>query len=56
MIEAGLWGESKILFSFRNVFEILTSHDFKIVAGVDSAEVSAFVDWVEEVEQSRESQ
>jgi hypothetical protein len=54
LIEAGLSGESRRLFSFGNILEILKSHDFKIVPGVDSAEVFAFVDWIEEFEQSRE--
>jgi hypothetical protein len=54
MIEAGLSNEKRGLSSFRNIFEILKCHDFRIVPGVGSAEVLTFVDWVEQLEQSRE--
>jgi hypothetical protein len=54
MIKAGLSNEMGRQFSFLNVFDTLKFHDFKIVLGVDSAEVVAFVDWIEQLEQSRE--
>jgi hypothetical protein len=54
MIETGFSSEMGRRSSFLNVFETLKSHNFKIVSGVDSAEVVAFVDWIEELEQSRE--
>jgi hypothetical protein len=52
MIEAELSSKSKRLTSFWDVFETLKQHDFMIAAGVDSADVVAFVDWVELLEQS----
>jgi hypothetical protein len=54
LIKAGLSSEMGRRFSFLNVFETLKLHDFKIIAGVDSAEVLSFVDWIEQLEQSRE--
>jgi hypothetical protein len=36
--------------SFKNIFDVLKVNDFKIVSGVDSAEVLRFVKWVEELE------
>jgi hypothetical protein len=37
-------------YSFNTILEILKRHDFEIEDGVDSAEVSAFVSWVESAE------
>jgi hypothetical protein len=54
MSKAELSSEMGRCFSFLNIFETLKSHDFKIIAGVDSAEVVAFVDWIEQLERSRE--
>jgi serine/threonine protein kinase len=50
IIEAGLRSESKLDEPFSNIFEILRRNHFQIVAGVDSAEVLAFVEWVESAE------
>jgi hypothetical protein len=36
--------------SFRDVFDILKKNDFAILAGVDSADVLSFVNWVESFE------
>jgi serine/threonine protein kinase len=36
--------------SFNNIFDVLTENDFGIVSGVDSADVLAFVEWVESYE------
>jgi serine/threonine protein kinase len=50
IIKSGLWSESERNRSFCDIFEILKRNDFKISDGVDSAEVSAFVSWVESSE------
>jgi hypothetical protein len=42
--------------SFIDIFEILKRNDFRIVSGVDSEEVSAFVRGVESAVQSDESE
>jgi hypothetical protein len=42
--------------SFIDIFETLKKNDFRIVAGVDSSEVSAFVNRRESAEQSGESE
>jgi hypothetical protein len=44
------WGDD----SLSRIFEILKANDFRIVAGVDSDEVSAFVSRVESAGQSGE--
>jgi serine/threonine protein kinase len=54
MIRAGILSRARRLSSFVQMFQTLKQHDFKIVAGVDSADVLAFVNWVELLEQSRE--
>jgi hypothetical protein len=54
MIKTGLWGEWRILSSFENIFKTLELQAFKIMCGVDLAEVLSFVSWVEELEQCRE--
>jgi hypothetical protein len=45
-----LWSSSETRYSFNDIFEILKQNEFRIEEGVDSAEVSAFVSWVESVE------
>jgi hypothetical protein len=50
MIETVLWSTSRP--SFHDILEILKSEEFKIEDGVDSAEVFAFVNWVESTEKS----
>jgi serine/threonine protein kinase len=52
MIQTGLSGERRSQPSFCEIFETLKQHDFKIVPGVHPADVLAFVDWVELLEQS----
>jgi hypothetical protein len=47
LIESGQSREWRIGHSFNDIFEILKTNDFEIVSGVDSADVLAFVDWVE---------
>jgi serine/threonine protein kinase len=51
MIESGLFPRSRISYSFHTVLDILKQNDFQIDGDVDSAEVSAFVSWVESAEQ-----
>jgi hypothetical protein len=53
MIKIGFSSEWRRLPSFRDIFEILKRHNFEIMSGVDSGEVSIFVEWVEFLEQSR---
>jgi hypothetical protein len=50
----GLSGQSREMTSFCDIFNTLKQHNFAIVSGVDSAEVLAFVDWIEHAEQLRE--
>jgi hypothetical protein len=50
MIRSGLWSKSGLERSFNDIFKILKQKDFLISADVDSAEVSAFVSWVESAE------
>jgi hypothetical protein len=54
MIKTELSGEKRRQSSFYDIFKTLKQHNFGIVSGVDSAEVLAFVDWVEVIEQSHE--
>jgi hypothetical protein len=42
--------ESGLCQSFNDIFDILKKNDFGIFSGVDSADVLAFVDWVESYE------
>jgi serine/threonine protein kinase len=51
-MESSLSPRSGTSYSFNTILEILTQNDFAIEDGVDSAEVSAFVSWVESAEQS----
>jgi hypothetical protein len=45
-----LTSKSSRSFSFHNMLDILLENNFKIEKGVDSAEVLAFVSWVESAE------
>jgi serine/threonine protein kinase len=47
IIKSGLSPISGISYSFDAILKILKENDFSIVDGVNSAEVSAFVSWVE---------
>jgi hypothetical protein len=51
IIKSGLSPISGTSFSFNTILEILKQNDFQIEDGVESAEVSAFVIWVESAEQ-----
>jgi hypothetical protein len=55
IIEAGLRRSVEGELSFIAIIETLKANDFGIVAGVDSAEVSASVRGVESAEKSGES-
>jgi serine/threonine protein kinase len=50
MIESGLSPLSGTSCSFNTILDILKQNDFQIEDGVNSAEVSAFVSWVESAE------
>jgi hypothetical protein len=50
IIKMGLYHISRTRSSFKDIFEILKRNNFRIEDGVDSAEVSAFVNWVESAE------
>jgi serine/threonine protein kinase len=50
IIESGLFRLSRISYSFHTILDILKQNDFRIEDNVDSAEVSAFVSWVESAE------
>jgi hypothetical protein len=50
LIEAGQSPKLRISQSFNDIFDILKRNDFGIVSGVDSADVLAFVGWVESFE------
>jgi serine/threonine protein kinase len=52
MIKSGLSPLSGRSYSFNTVLEILKQNKFQIEDGVDSAEVSGFVSWVESAEQA----
>jgi hypothetical protein len=52
IITAGLWSKSEIQISFWNIFDILRKNHFRIMEGVDSAEILAFSEWIESVEDS----
>jgi serine/threonine protein kinase len=49
IIKTGLWSKKRC--SFADVLEILKENNFQIEDGVDSAEVFAFISWVESAEQ-----
>jgi hypothetical protein len=50
ILESGLSARSGTGYSFNTILEILKENNFQIEDGVDSAEVSAFVSWVESAE------
>jgi serine/threonine protein kinase len=50
IIESGLSPPSRTSYSFNTILEILKQNKFQIDDGVDSAEVSGFVSWVESAE------
>jgi hypothetical protein len=50
IIELKFMPPSEIRCSFHDIFETLKENEFRIEDDVDSAEVSAFVNWVESVE------
>jgi serine/threonine protein kinase len=52
LITSGQSLEWRIAQSFNHIFGILKAYKFKIIPGVDSVDVLAFVDWVESIEQS----
>jgi serine/threonine protein kinase len=47
IIDSGLWLKSARPCSLVDIFQILKQNDFRIEDGVDTAEVSAFANWVE---------
>jgi serine/threonine protein kinase len=51
IIQSGLSPISGRIYSFNTILEILKQNNFAIEDDVDSAEVSAFVSWVESAEQ-----
>jgi hypothetical protein len=54
IIEGGLSSGSNTGESFVNIFKTLQQNEFKVLDGVDSDEVSSFVNWVESSEQEAE--
>jgi hypothetical protein len=54
IIEIGLSVRYKAKYSFNDIFETLEQNQFRIMAGVDPAEVFAFVKWVQLSDQSIE--
>jgi serine/threonine protein kinase len=50
LIEAGQSRGSQILQSFNDILNVLKENKFRIVSGVDSADVLTFVRWVESFE------
>jgi hypothetical protein len=50
IIKSGFSPVSRISYSFDTILEILKEHDFQIEPGVDSAEISTFVNWIESTE------
>jgi hypothetical protein len=50
LIALGQSSEPRIGQSFNDIFSILKNNEFKIMFGVDSVDVLAFVDWVESFE------
>jgi hypothetical protein len=50
IIKSGLSPISGTNYSFNDILKILKENDFRIEYGVDSAEVSRFVSWVESAE------
>jgi serine/threonine protein kinase len=52
MIKLGLFHISGTSYSFNTILDVLKKNDFEIIDGVGSAEVSAFVSWIESTEQA----
>jgi hypothetical protein len=50
IIQSGLSSRPGRSYSFNTILEILKQNKFQIEDGVDTAEVSAFVSWVESAE------
>jgi hypothetical protein len=50
IIKSGLSTLSERSYSFSTILEILKENNFRIEDDIDSAEVSAFVSWVESAE------
>jgi hypothetical protein len=50
ILELELYATSKTRYSFHDIFETLKRNDFHIEVGVESADVFAFVNWVESAE------
>jgi serine/threonine protein kinase len=50
IIKSGLSPLSGMNYSFNTILDILKQNNFEIEDGVDSAEVSSFVNWVESAE------
>jgi hypothetical protein len=50
IIKTGLSATSRTRYSFNTIWEMLKQQNFQIENAVDSAEVSAFVKWVESAE------
>jgi hypothetical protein len=50
IIESGLSLSSGTSYSFNTILDVLKQNNFEIESGVDPAEVSAFVNWVESTE------
>jgi hypothetical protein len=50
IIEVCLYLRSDGEYSFHDIFETLKANEFRIDDDVDSAEVSAFVSWIESAE------
>jgi serine/threonine protein kinase len=50
ILHSGLHLTSETPYSLNAILEILKQNDFRIEVGVDSAEVSRFVNWVESAE------
>jgi hypothetical protein len=47
IIEKGQSSDSKAMLSFVDIIKTLKRHDFRILEGVDTKEVSTFVSWIE---------
>jgi hypothetical protein len=54
IMRAGFNSKSERILSFSDILNLLKVNDFRIVADVDSEDVSAFVSWVESAEQSEQ--
>jgi hypothetical protein len=55
IIKSSLSPLSRMSYSFNTILDILKQNNFEIEDGVDSAEVSAFVNWVESAEHPNKS-